>query len=59
MKNEEKDKGHLIREITALRRRVEELEGASHLQDLEAKRELKSSKDKYLIILENMEEAYF
>lgn len=59
MKDEEKDRDRLVSEATALRRRVEELEAASHLEDLETRRELKSSEDKYRIILENMEEAYF
>jgi len=49
----------LIREVTTLHRRVEELEETLHLEGLQTTRELKSSEEKYRIILENMEEAYF
>ncbi|MDO9515010.1 MAG: PAS domain S-box protein [Syntrophales bacterium] len=59
MRDEEKDKGQLVSEVAALRRRIEELEETSHLEGLHTTRELKSSEDKYRIILENMEEAYF
>ncbi len=59
MRDQERDRDQLLSEVAALRRRVEELEEASHLEDLQTTRELKSSEDKYRIILENMEEAYF
>ncbi|TFG93630.1 MAG: helix-turn-helix transcriptional regulator [Syntrophobacterales bacterium] len=59
MRDEEKDMSQLVSEITALRRRVAELEEASHLEDVQTTRELESNEDKYRIILENMEEAYF
>jgi PAS domain S-box-containing protein len=59
MMDEEKSREDLIDEIAALRLRIVELERASHLGDLQTERDLKSSEDKYRIILENMEEAYF
>ncbi|MBW2560018.1 MAG: PAS domain S-box protein, partial [Deltaproteobacteria bacterium] len=59
MNDKGKDKNQLVSELTVLRRRVEELEEASHLDGLQTARELKTSEDKYRIILENMEEAYF
>ncbi len=59
MRDEEKDSDQLVSEATALRRRVRELERASHHEDLQARKELQSSEDKYRIILENIEEAYF
>jgi len=59
MADEEKTREALIDEIAALRLRIDELERASHLEDLQTRRDLQSSEDKYRIILENMEEAYF
>jgi len=59
MRDEDKDKGQLVNELAFVRRRVEALERELQLDDLGTKRELKSSEDKYRIILENMEEAYF
>jgi len=59
MRDQERDRDQLLGEVAALRRRVEELEEASHLEGLQTTRELKSSEDEYRIILENMEEAYF
>ncbi len=59
MKDEEKSNDQWASETKALRRRIEELEQALHREDLRGRRELESSEDKYRIILENMEEAYF
>lgn len=46
-------------EISSLRRRIDELERALSVEKLHAEEELRSSDDKYRIILDNMEEAYF
>ena len=59
MKDEEKSKKQLISELIKLRRRVEELEMAPHLEYSQAKETLKSIEDRYRIILESIEEAYF
>jgi PAS domain S-box-containing protein len=59
MNDEEKDKSQLLSELTVLRRQVGEIEETSHLVGLQTRRELRLSEDKYRIILENMEEAYF
>ncbi|MFH0960302.1 MAG: PAS domain S-box protein [Pseudomonadota bacterium] len=59
MKDEEKSKKQLISELIKLRRRVEELDRTSRLEYSQAKETLKSSEDRYRIILESVEEAYF
>ena len=59
MKDEEKGKKQLISELIELRRRVEEFDRTSHLEYSQAKETLKSSEDRYQIILESIEEAYF
>jgi PAS domain S-box-containing protein len=59
MKDEKKTRKQLINELIQLRRRVEKLEKSSHLEYPQAKDTLKSSEDRYRIILESIEEAYF
>ena len=59
MKDEKKGKEQLISDLIKLRRRVEELDRTSHLEYSQAKETLKSSEDRYRIILESIEEAYF
>lgn len=49
----------MIGEVTAFRQGVQERGQVSWREDLQARKELKANEDKYRIILENMEEAYF
>lgn len=51
--------GILEEEISSLRLRIVELERALSAERLHAEEELRSNDDKYRIILDNMEEAYF
>jgi len=59
MKSIQDGVGMPAEEISLLRLRVVELERALSAERLHAEEELRSSDDKYRIILDNMEEAYF
>ena len=59
MKDEEKSKKQLVSELTALRRRVAALGKTLELKSIHAKEESESRENKYRIILESIEEAYF
>jgi PAS domain S-box-containing protein len=59
MKDDRKSREKLIGEVKSLRRRVEELEKTATLERTQAEEELKSSDNKYLVILNDMDEAYF
>jgi len=59
MNDEEKSQDRFEPELTAFSRRVVRIDMKSHFEDLQTKREFKSSENKYRIILDNMEEAYF
>jgi len=59
MKDEEKDRDQLVKEVKALRRRLAELKTRANSERTPAKDLLHIEEDKYPVILENMGEAYF